>query len=152
WAITETKRQQKKRAAVLMAEINVDNRYFLNLNSREHLFKLKSMMKKMDEDLREINYGLIGEEEAIKNHIYRCDVLDLIPSEVVKVIQNNFQLEQPKTLNTLEFKRMDIEMHSIQVCVRDHELIEGEKISLHSQQEVKSHVRRKRRQTAQIKY
>lgn len=152
WAITQTKRREKEKPTVLRVEINVKNKFFLNLNSREHLFKLKHIIKKMEKDLREIDFGLEGNEEALRGHIYRCAVLDLIPIEVVKVIQNNFPLEQPGALETLEFKQMGVEMHSIQVCVRDHDLIKEGNIFLHSQQEMPPRGRRERRRTARIKY
>lgn len=129
WAINKAKETKDSEAVVLKVEIDVENKYFLHLNNRGHLFKLKKIIKTIHRELISIQRELATDpNKEFDKDAYRCAVLDLIPTHVIKVIQGNFPFKQPSSLTLPEFELMDIKMQSIQVCVRDHDLIQKDKI------------------------
>lgn len=153
WAINKAQKENDPKATVLKVEIDVNNKYFLNLNSREHLFRLKSLIRTIQKELHTIKYELsMGEGEAFDPHVYRCAMIDLIPHDKVKVIQNNFNFEQPRSLKIIEFEQMEINMHSIQVCVRDSDFIKKENIEIYRSRKINKSKWPKRNRNVKINY
>lgn len=145
WAMEITRSNNRRNnknqdATVLITEINVKNNFFLDLNSRTGLYRLKNILINLNEALKELGIGL-GKENLSNNdfsHRYRCAVLDLIPKDKIKVIQKNFPLQkQPSFTNNIHFNNMNLQMHSIQVCVRDEGVISKEKIKFYKKKSMK---------------
>lgn len=133
WAIQQSRVTKDSEAVVLKVDIKVEKKYFFNLNSRVDLFRLKKIVTSIYEKLQKIEFELSFKDDGeFDAHAYRCAIIDLIPINIMKIVQNNFPFEQPQPLRLQEFKQMDIRMHSIQVCVRDLELIKGDKIKMYS--------------------
>lgn len=150
WAIQQAEDTKEPEAVVLKVDINVEKKYFFNLNSRVDLFRLKGIVTSIHEKLHKIEFELSPkDDEEFDAHAYRCAIIDLIPINLIKIVQNNFSFKQPRALKLPEFEQMDIKMHSIQVCVRDLELIKEDKIKVYSKRSMNR--RRKIRKTRNIK-
>jgi len=58
-------------------------------------------------------------------------LLDLIPTDLIKVIQESFSnIKQPNIVNTTFYKLMGLKMQSTQVCVRDDSIIDKNSIEI----------------------
>lgn len=78
--------------------------------------------------------------------------MDLIPIEIIKVVQNNFSLNPPAFLNHKILTTIGLEMHSIQVCVRDESLIDFDSIVLHKESRLGGSFKRGKRRSNIINY
>lgn len=135
WAISKTRNVNLKngtnqKPVVLFSTVRVKNSNFLNLNSREGLIRLKDILTKFEKLINEIGMEIgITDENNGNIYKYRCAVFDLIPIEHIKVIQENFLIgKQPRFMDNEIYKKLNLNMQSIQVCVRDISVIDKESI------------------------
>ncbi len=130
WAMTRVKENEK--AVVLKTKIEVNSSSILDLDTRTGIFSFNSILKQIEEVLEENNKGIkidSGNPEAA--HKLRCFIMDALPSNI-KVIQKKFDLKkQPNVVlkNSL-METLNIEMHSVQVCVRDQNTIDKKSIGV----------------------
>lgn len=136
WALTQVDTGEV--AVVLSTVIKVDSNSFLNLNTRTDIFTFRDITKTIEKQVK-IN-GIAVKEDG-SNHKIRCFVMDLLP-KYIKVIQNSFINKQPNIITTNSFMQsVGIEMHGIQVCVRDQNVIEKDSIKVF--QEEKKNARKR---------
>src|SRR5690625_2344885 len=140
WALNQT--QVGSTACVLSTNINVESTSFLNLNTRDGIYKLKKMLETIDTQF-EIDSKMDVDDH---NHRYRCFIMDLLPYSI-KAIQKNFTLRrQPKAiLGNPTMKKMDVNMQSVQVCVRDASIIAVDSIKIYQVNEKHGRGKKRRR-------
>lgn len=127
-------RDKTMKANVIKASIPVHSSKYMNLNSREGLEKLNRLIVRIEESVFKLGYSVQETNRIDQEHKFRCMILDLIPKEIIKVIESSFSSHTPSFLKNKEYKElMGLEMHSIQVCVRDNKLIDKASISIYEE-------------------
>ncbi|SET83676.1 hypothetical protein SAMN05216389_1368 [Oceanobacillus limi] len=133
WALQQVKNGEK--AVVLSTNINVGSHSFLNLNTRAGILMFKGLIKEISQEISDYSIKVSTDTDDIEysNHKFRCFIMDLLP-DYIKVIQKNFKLNhQPKMVSENPImEKSDIEMYSVQVCVRDCGTINKESIKIFS--------------------
>lgn len=152
WGLLQAYPGQK--AVVLMAEINVGSAAFLNLNSRQGIFKFRKLKRDIQSVLEEneISVSSIDGSKVDINRL-RCFIFDALPKNI-KVIKKSFRIDkenQPKVLKGSLMESIGIEMFSEQVCVRDQDVISKQSIKIHSKKTKTIQRRNQRRRSVNFK-
>ena len=126
WALQRVNNEEN--AVVISTVIDVDTKSFLDLNTRTGILTFDKLLKDIEQKVG-FNIEKRSDDENSYNHKLRCMILDLLPN-YIKVIQKNFKIKnQPKMITqNLLMQAINIEMYSVQVCVRDTNTIKKHSI------------------------
>ncbi|MGJ9384142.1 hypothetical protein [Salipaludibacillus sp. CF4.18] len=131
WALNSTKDGEV--AVVLGTDLYVNSISMLDLDTRTGIYELKGYVRHLRSEIEKNGFE-INDVYSDNNHSLRCFVLDLLPQSI-KLIQKSFLLNQPNGLNDSLIKSMGIEMYSVQVCVRNNEVIDKKSIRIINERE-----------------
>lgn len=145
WAKNKIKGSE---TAVIKTIVSLDNNSFLNLDTRSGLNYFNRYIKtevkrKILEEKAEIE--LTTDDHSKIKHIYRCFFCNELPTNI-KAIQRTFFVQS--TLNEDEtFKKMDVFVQGVQVCIRDLSVIDFTKTGINNV--INMHTFRRRKKTKQ---
>jgi hypothetical protein len=115
---------------VIACDFQVQDDKMLNLDTDSGKGFLKAFYQENQELLDSIQFTKDG-ELASSDHERRCMIIDLIPIEIIKVVQYTFRKTGDTGYNKESiFLNLGIEQSGIQVCVRDNEIFKGAHISI----------------------
>ncbi|WP_405103025.1 hypothetical protein [Oceanobacillus sp. FSL H7-0719] len=141
WGLTQV--DNGERAAVLQTVINVQSSSSLDLNTRSGIHKFKELQKIILKEAKEKGIEVNTQKDETDHNFekkFRCFILDLLPPHI-KVIQNYFKLDkQPGfVLKSEIMERLNIEMYSVQICVRDPRVIDEDTIEVYKEKRKQIH-------------
>jgi hypothetical protein len=125
WAINKVrsvKALRGKKACVIEVEINLQEKNFLNLDSRDGMLALKKFISQLNSTIKHSKIGLAFKEkdEAQQRHF----VFSLLPVDEYYVIQRTFKTDSALNENS-NIKRLGLYLNGVQVCVRNLSAIKG---------------------------
>lgn len=126
WAISKTKPGQIY--VVLEGNIIVNEKNFLNLDTRHGMITLKNIIGSINRTLKEENIGIIldGKNDAQCRHF----IFSLIPEKDFFVIQRTFNVRSNILDNEPILTKMGLHLNGIQICVRNVKVISRETITV----------------------
>lgn len=132
WAICQV--NPGEYAAVIQNIIEVDSINFMDLNTKTGIYKLQEFLKQAGflKPDKSLEYGVNITEIPNKrdSNILRNYILASISKDDIKVIQMNFLIDQPKNISRYLFDELDIRLDSVQVCVRDEQVLLKDSIKI----------------------
>ncbi|PRO64558.1 hypothetical protein [Alkalicoccus urumqiensis] len=134
WALKGLKHGDK--GVVIRTKISSDFSSFLDLNTQTGIERFQQHVEEVDSVVSKIESlqvkATIDGKQNNANHRMRCAVMDLLPPQI-KIVQQYFEIENPpKKISENEFlRKMNIKPYSVQICVRDKEVIDQESIVIH---------------------
>ncbi|MGO1134204.1 hypothetical protein ACTOS9_03530 [Bacillus subtilis] len=117
WAYFKIK--ENENGAVIEANVEVDNKNFLNLDSRKGYLFFNSFYNQFKQHCleQEIELG-----EKTKTEL-RCFVCDQLPDDI-KIIQRTFSNREK------ELAEVEVGLNGVQLCIRDSDILDFEKIKI----------------------
>lgn len=114
--------KETRKIIVLEAYIELEARFFLNLDSRQGIEKFIGLVDEIEEQVEELGIEYETDDPAKLRHLF----FGMLPDQY-KAVQRTFTGKSHIDNHTL-LGLMDLRLHGVQVCVRDISVINDIKV------------------------
>ncbi|HDR7750669.1 hypothetical protein ACQVQT_16130 [Bacillus paranthracis] len=128
WAKNKVKKHHKYRnqkPTVIETRVSIEESKFLNLDTRDGMEELNEFIEYLKSEKTFVEAEWSDDLPAK----IRCFVLSLLPEDIW-MIQRTFNVERSKYTDSTVLKSMDIGLQGVQLCVRNHDAILTDSMSL----------------------
>lgn len=144
WALYKIKNNFKlnnTNPIVIEVNISVTEDKFLNLDTRIGLSRFAYYIESMKNSLKKDKIKVL--QTNGNEHKYRCLIINNISTDEIYVVQRTFPVES-KYDEDEDLKQMNINLHGVQVCVRNEKALNIENIKIVEEYENKTLVHKTR--------